>query len=202
MESSLRLAHFGNIALLQLENPLGYPRLESALLENLLRELSMLRAERELEGIVVTGTPHAFAAGAEIAEVAALTPLDAVRFSRFGQSVMQCIERFPKPIIAAIRGYCIGGGLDLALACHLRIVGDDAVFAHPGGSLGIITGWGGTARLPRIIGRARALELLSTGCTMRATEAYAAHLVSRVVPAENVVEAAFKLLRRRSRKRG
>ena len=147
-----------------------------------------------LAGIVLTGTPQAFAVGANLAEVSALSPLDALRFSRLGQRLMQRVERYTKPIAAAICGYCLGGGFDLALACHVRIAAETAVFGHPGGSLGIITGWGGTQRLSRIAGRARCLEILTTGRTLTAAEAFASRLVSRVVPAETEVNAAVALL--------
>ena len=194
MESTLRSAWLLNVALLQLEDQSGYPRLERALIEQLLAQLDALEQTSGLAGIVVTGTPQAFAVGANLAEVSALGPLNALRFSGLGQRLMQRIERYAKPVVAAVRGYCLGGGFDLALACHVRIAAENAVFAHPGGSLGIITGWGGTQRLPRIIGRGRSLELLITGRTLTAAEALASRLVSRVVPADDVVSAAVALL--------
>jgi enoyl-CoA hydratase len=102
---------------------------------------------------------------------------------------MRTVANSPKPVVAAIRGYCMGGGLDLALACHKRIASSDAVFAHPGGSLGIITGWGGTQRLPRLIGRSRALELLVTGRRLDAEEAFACGLVQTIATDLVVAEA-------------
>ncbi len=145
---------------------------------------------------MITGTALAFAAGAEISELAALGAAEAFEFSRLGQRVMNRIEQFSKPVVAAIRGYCLGGGLDLALACHVRIAGKESVFAHPGGSLGILTGWGGTGRLPRIVGRGRALEILATGRSITSTEAFAMRLINRLVPDEDVLGAAIHLLRR------
>jgi enoyl-CoA hydratase len=197
VESTLRIVRLGTIALLQLENPSGYPRLERSLLASLLRECDTLEADSSCAGIVIAGTALAFAAGAEISELAALGAAEAFEFSRLGQRVMSRIELSPKPVVAAIRGYCLGGGLDLALACHVRIAGKESVFAHPGGSLGILTGWGGTARLPRIAGRARALEILATGRTITSAEAFAMRLVNRVVPGEAVLEAAIHFLRRK-----
>ncbi len=194
MESSLRSDRFGNIALLQLEDPSGYPRLERALIERLLAALDALEPTPGLAGIVLTGTAQAFAVGANLAEVGALRPLDALRFSGLGQGLMQRIERYAKPVAAAVCGYCLGGGFDLALACHVRIAAENAVFAHPGGSLGILTGWGGTQRLPRIGGRARGLEILTTGRTLTAAEALAMRLVNRVVPADGAVSAAVALV--------
>ena len=103
---------------------------------------------------------------------------------------------FRKPIVAAIRGFCFGGGLDLALACHARICSEDAIFAHPGGSLGIITGWGGTQRLPRLIGASRAVEMFITGRRLNASEALACGLVDRIVPASRLWSDAIKEARR------
>ena len=194
MESALRSAWLGNVALLQFESPSGYPRLERALIEQLLAQLDSLEQTARLAGIVVTGTSQAFAVGANLAEVSALSPVEALRFSELGQALMQRIERYPKPVIAAIRGYCLGGGFDLALACHVRIAAENAAFGHPGGSLGIITGWGGTQRLPRIAGRARSLEILTTGRTLTAGEAFALRLVSRVVPADRAVSDAIAFM--------
>ena len=136
---------------------------------------------------VVTGTGKCFAAGADLAEVGALQAGEALRFSELGQSLMRKIERQAKPILAVIRGYCLGGGLDLALACQLRIA-----------SSGIITGWGGTQRLPRVMGprgRARTLEMLPTARTITASEAYLWGLVSCVVPPNKVLETALRLAR-------
>ena len=102
---------------------------------------------------------------------------------------MGAVANSPRPIIAAIRGYCMGGGLDLALACHARIASRDAVFAHPGGSLGILTGWGGTQRLPRLIGRSRALEMLVTGRRVDAEEAFVYGLVEKIADDSVATEA-------------
>jgi enoyl-CoA hydratase/carnithine racemase len=161
-------------------------------------QLATLAAVRELAGAVITGTDRAFAVGAEISEIANRTPASAFEFSRYGQRVMRAIANSPKPVIAAIHGYCMGGGLDLALACHARIASNDAVFAHPGGSLGIITGWGGTQRLPRLIGRSRALEMLVTGRRLDAEEALAWRLIQKIVPttaADSVVTEAIRQIR-------
>ncbi len=102
--------------------------------------------------LVITGGHRFFSAGADLAEIAALTGPDAYRFSQMGQALMNAIEQFPAPVYAAIEGYCMGGGLDLALACHGRVASPAAVFGHRGAVLGLITGWGGTQRLPRLVG--------------------------------------------------
>ena len=175
--------------LLTLESDDGFPRLERRILAEIEVQLAKLAEQRESAGAVITGTERAFAVGAEISELASLTPAAAFEFSRYGQRVMRAVVNSPKPIVAAIRGYCMGGGLDLALACHARIASRDAVFAHPGGSLGIITGWGGTQRLPRLIGRSRALEMLVTGCRVDAEEAFAYGLVEKIADGSVVTEA-------------
>jgi enoyl-CoA hydratase/carnithine racemase len=183
------------ILLLSLDGPSGLPLLTRSVLTALREHLAAARAAEDIHAVVLTGTDKGFAVGAQIAEVAALTSSAALEFSRIGQTVMDEIERMPKPVIAAIRGHCIGGGFDLALACHLRLAATDALFRSPGGSLGIVTGWGGTQRLPRIVGRACALELLTTGRTMTAEEAFRWRLVTRVAEPGEVVNAALALCR-------
>jgi enoyl-CoA hydratase len=110
--------------------------------------------------LVIAGNDKFFSAGADLSEIAALDGPSAYQFSKMGQDLMNAVDHFPAPVYAAISGYCMGGGLDLALACHHRIASRHAVFGHRGAALGLITGWGGTQRLPRLIGKARALEML------------------------------------------
>src|SRR5262249_15420716 len=109
--------------------------------------------------LIIAGNTHFFSAGADLHEIAALTAPGALRFAKMGQTLMNAVAGFPAPTVAAIHGYCMGGGLDLALACSRRIAGPHAVFGHRGAALGLITGWRGTQRLPRIVGKARALEM-------------------------------------------
>jgi enoyl-CoA hydratase len=187
--SRLSAARHDGILLLTLESDDGFPRLERRILAEIEAQVAKLAGTHELAGAVITGTDRAFAVGAEISELANLTPASAVEFARRGQSVMRAVANSPKPVVAAIRGYCMGGGLDLALACHARIASSDAVFAHPGGSLGIITGWGGTQRLPRLIGVSRALDMLVTGRRLDAREALACGLVQKIVGDSVVAEA-------------
>jgi enoyl-CoA hydratase len=187
--SRLSAARHDGILLFTLESDDGFPRLERRILAELEAQIMELAEQRELVGAVITGTERAFAVGAEISELASLTPASAFEFARRGQSVMRTVANSPKPIVAASRGYCMGGGLDLALACRARIASRDAVFAHPGGSLGIITGWGGTQRLPRLIGRSRALEMLVTGRRLDAEEALACGLVHKIADDSVAVEA-------------
>ena len=166
-----------------------------AVLDAFEREIARLGVAAEFHGLVITGGESAFAAGAEIAEVARLTPASAFEFSRRGQEVLGAIASSAKPVIGAIRGYCIGGGLDLALACHARVAAADAVFAHPGVTLGIITGWGGTQRLPRLIGRGRATEMFVTGGRIGAEQALAWGLVNEVAAGDDLMAAAIRMAR-------
>jgi enoyl-CoA hydratase/carnithine racemase len=193
VDSSVRFENCDSTLLVRLESPDQFPRLTRAVLRELLTCFENVPSDSAVRAVVITGTALTFAAGAELEEVSTLTPVEALRFSSMGQSLMRAIESCSKPVVAAIRGYCLGGGFDLAMACHLRIAGSDAQFGHPGGSLGIITGWGGTARLPRIVGQARARELLTTGKIITAAEAYEWRLVSRVVPPDDAFATAIHL---------
>ncbi|HJZ50863.1 MAG TPA: enoyl-CoA hydratase/isomerase family protein [Candidatus Acidoferrales bacterium] len=185
-----------DIVLLTLESDDGYPRLERTVMNALADEMRRLAEAPELAGAVVSGSERAFAVGADIAEVVQLHGTQVFEFSRRGQEVMATVARSPKSVVAAIRGFCLGGGLDLALACHARIATDDAVFAHPGGALGIITGWGGTQRLPRLIGRGRAMEMLVTGSKINAQEAFACGLITGLSSGPELIAEAFRLARR------
>jgi len=186
-----------DILLLTLEGDDGYPRLEPAVMNALAGEMRRLAEAPELAGAVVSGSERAFAVGADIVEVVQLHGTQGFEFSRRGQEVMATVARSRKSLVAAIRGFCLGGGLDLALACHARIATDDAVFAHPGGALGIITGWGGTQRLPRLIGRGRAMEMLVTGAKINAQEAFACGLITGLSSGPELIAEAFRLARRR-----
>ena len=130
--------------------------------------------------LVITGNAHFFSAGADLHEIAALTGAEALRFADMGQRLTRAVANFPAPTIAAIHGYCMGGGLDLALACDRRIAGPHAIFGHRGAALGLITGWGGTQRLPRLIGKARALQMFLAAEKLHAPQALAIGLVNTI----------------------
>jgi enoyl-CoA hydratase len=189
----------GGVLILTLESEDGYPRLDRDLLAALDSEIARVAHSSNIVGAVITGSDRAFAAGADISEIAQLTPADAYEFSRLGQALFRSIDRNRKPVLAAIRGYCMGGGLDLALACHERIATQDAVFAHPGGALGILTGWGGTQRLPRLIGRASAAEILLTGRRVDAQEALECGLVTQIVSHDELLAEAANRVREKAR---
>ena len=152
----------------------------------------MSRLAREPRPIVIAGNAKFFSAGADLAEIAALSGPSAFEFSKMGQSLMNAVAGFPAPVYAAIEGYCMGGGLDLALACHQRIASQHAIFGHRGAALGLITGWGGTQRLPRLIGKGRALQMFLAAEKLHAGEALQIGLVDAVVtdPVAEAVQRA------------
>ena len=147
----------------------------------------------EVSRVVFTGTGDAFASGANLNEIAALSVEDAPEFARLGQSLMQKIDELPQLVIAAINGHCFGGALDLALSCDVRIASPKARFAHPGAGLGIITGWSGTQRLPRLIGTAFANEMFFTASPIDATRALQIGLIDEIV--DDVLESALQTSR-------
>jgi enoyl-CoA hydratase/carnithine racemase len=142
--------------------------------------------------LVITGNRHFFSVGADLNEIAALTGPEAYNFSAMGQALMGAIASYPAPVVAAIEGHCMGGGLDLALACHRRIAAPHAVFGHRGAALGLMTGWGGTQRLPRLIGNGRALELFVAAEKVTASRALQIGLVDAIAN-DPVAEASRRL---------
>jgi enoyl-CoA hydratase/carnithine racemase len=148
---------------------------------------------RDARPLVIAGNQRFFSAGADLTEIAALDGPSAYEFSQTGQDLMRCVQEFPVPVYAAISGYCMGGGLDLALACHRRIAAPDALFGHRGAALGLITGWGGTQRLPRLVGKAVALEMFVAAETVTAYRAVEIGLVDAL--AEDPVSEAIRRIR-------
>ncbi len=199
MPSTLRLHFEDHIARVELSQLDGYPRLGISLLEELAVHLDRLFADPACHGFVLHGSDDCFAAGAEIAEVASLTSITALDFARRTQLLFDRIACAPKPVVAAVAGYCLGGGLDLALACHVRLATPDAEFGHPGPTLGLLTGWGRTQRLPHLVGRARALEVLLPGQTIEAREALGLGVVDEIVPAHALLSRASSRARRDTR---
>lgn len=167
-------------ALVRLNRPHKRNSLSTTVLEQLRQVLVGVIARADVHKLVITGTREVFTAGADINELLSLTPETAVEFAHRGREVCDLLAGTPQLTIAAISGPCMGGGLDLALACDLRVAGPDARFAHPGAKIGVITGWGGTQRLPRLIGRTRALEMLLTARVIGAEEALSIGLVNFV----------------------
>lgn len=160
--------------------------------------LDGIKADDTIKVVIITGGgSFAFVAGADVKEIASLhSGKEASETAAKGQAVITKIQRLGKPVIAAINGVCLGGGNELAMACHLRIAGDRARFGQPEINLGIIPGFGGTQRLPRLIGRAKAIELTLTGDLITAQEAHRLGLVNAVVPQDQVMKAAKDLARK------
>ena len=170
----------GSIATVRFNRPAQRNPLSHDTLQELRHTTSALFPRDDVRAVIFTGTDDVFASGANIRELAQLDKKAALEFSRLGQDLFQAIADARQLTIAAINGYCMGGGLDLALACDVRVASRDAVLAHPGVRLGIITGWGGTQRLPRLIRRTAALGLLLTGRRILADEALNLGLVASI----------------------
>ena len=168
------------IAVIRFNRPHERNPLSLQTLHDLQTTLLKVALNADIHAIIFTGTGDVFASGANIKELALLDSASALEFSRLGQRVFQTIANSKQITIAAVNGYCMGGALDLALSCDIRVASRNAVFAHPGASLGIITGWGGTQRLPILIGRARALELFATARRIDSNEALSIGLVTEV----------------------
>jgi enoyl-CoA hydratase/carnithine racemase len=188
----LNFQSHNSIAVLAFPSDEAHPRLARAVLKQLLSLLDAIERDDVFHGLVIAANSESFAIGADLEEIAQLTGLAAREFARVGQDVFRKIARFPLPVVAAIRGYCLGGGLDLALACHARVATFDASFGHPGATLGLLTGWGGTQRLPRLIGKAQALQMLLTGERVPATQALTLGLVDELVSSEDLIDAAAR----------
>jgi len=178
-----------DLTILRLTSPDGTNRLSRASATALTAAIEELA--RDPQPLIITGNQKFFSAGADLNEIAALGP-DAFEFARMGQRLMQLIDDFPAPVCAAVYGYCMGGGLDLALACDFRIAHPHTVLGHRGTALGLITGWGGTQRLPRLIGKAKALEMFVAAEKVTAKQAREIGLLNAV--SDNPIETAGWML--------
>lgn len=198
----IRVEWDGEIAVVTIDRQDKLNALNADVIRELAEVFANLGADSAVRAIILTGAgERAFVAGADISELARMDAVAAVRVSRDGQRVFQDIERCPKPVVAAIGGFALGGGLELALACHLRIASTRARFGLPEVGLGIIPGYGGTVRLTRLVGLGRAIEITLTGEPIDATHALAYGLVSSVVEGD-VLLAEAKTLARRVTKNG
>jgi enoyl-CoA hydratase/carnithine racemase len=193
--SSLRVHREAGLARFELWNDDATPRLDASLLRELDAACKRCLDDPACLGIVLHGSDSCFAAGADISELAALNGVRALEYSRRTQLLFDGLAQASKPVVAAIRGYCVGGGFDLALACHWRLAAPDAMFRHPGAALGLLAGWGGTQRLPRLVGRARALELLLRAEPIGAAAAARMGIVDAIVLAEELLVRAAEVVR-------
>jgi len=183
------------LARITINRPDKLNALNGAVIAELDRAIGEIARDPAVRGVVLTGAgPKAFVAGADIGEIAAQGPVDGKARALEGQRVFRRLERCGKPVVAAVNGFALGGGCELAMACHLRVASEAARFGQPEVKLGIGPGYGGTVRLPRLVGRGRALELLLTGAMIDAQEALRIGLVNRVVPAERLLPESEQLL--------
>ena len=183
------------IAVITVNRPDKLNALNATTIAELDRAFRAAASDDQVRGVILTGAGEkAFVAGADIGELSAMGPIDGVGVSRVGQEAFRFLETMGKPVIAAVNGYALGGGMELALACHLRIASEKARFGLPEVKLGIIPGYGGTVRLPRIVGRGRALELILTGEMIDAAEAHRIGLANRVVASGTALDESRALM--------
>jgi len=181
----------GHVGLITLNRPNALNALNAALIAELGGAIDAFEKDPRIGCLILTGYEKAFAAGADIKEMASLTFVDA--FMRDYAEALDRVARTRKPVVAAVAGYCLGGGCELAMMCDIVIAADSARFGQPEITLGVMPGMGGTQRLTRAIGKAKAMDLILTGRMMEAAEAESSGLVARVVPAQNLLEEAVKV---------
>jgi enoyl-CoA hydratase len=180
-----------------IDRPAALNALNAEILDGLAAAIAELRTRDDLRGMTLTGAGEkAFVAGADISGLIGLGPAEALAFSKRGQAVFDALERAGKPVIAAVNGWALGGGCELALACHIRVAAKTAKFGLPEVSLGVIPGYGGTQRLARLVGTGRALQMILTGDSIGAEEAYRIGLANLVVEPADLAEACRNLAAR------
>ena len=183
----------GHVGLITINRPEVLNALNLEVIEQLDDILLRAESQEDVHVIVITGAGRSFVAGADIGEMVNYTADDAKRFSHHGNNTMMHITRFPSPVIAAVNGFALGGGCEMALACDIRIASEKAKFGQPEVGLGIIPGFGGTQRMARIIGTGPAMELIYTADTIDAQRALEIGMVNHVVPADQLMDEAMKL---------
>ncbi len=191
----LTFAVADRIATITVNRPDKLNALNDATIAELGVAIDEARSRDDVGGVLLTGAGRAFVAGADISELESQTPLEAARRARAGQQIFRRFETSPKPVVAALNGFALGGGCELAMACHVRVASESAKFGQPEVKLGIVPGYGGTQRLPRLVGRGAALRLLLTGELIGAAEAFRLGLVDQVVAPDALLETATNLLR-------
>ncbi len=190
----LELTVDGGIATVLLNRPESLNALSSQVLDELDSAVSRIEESHEIAGVLVTGAGRAFVAGADIEEIAGLDPAQGLNFCERGQAVFSRLERLPKPVVAAVNGFALGGGCELAMACHIRVASKHARFGQPEVKLGVLPGFGGTQRLPRLVGRGVATQLILSGEMIDADRALRIGLVNEVVEPDALLERARSVL--------
>lgn len=194
--STIDLTSADGIATLTFNRPKALNALNTALLEELADALDSIQKDETIRVLILTGAGEkSFIAGADITEIATLTPLGAKKFAQFGQDIIGKLQELAIPVIAAVNGYALGGGCEVALACDFIYASDKAIFGLPEITLGVIPGFGGTQRLPRLIGANRAKEMIFTGKHLTATEAREIGLVNKIFDPEELMTAATDVAR-------
>lgn len=185
------------LLIVTIDRPKVLNALNAQTVEEIYHVFAMAHDDETVKAVIITGGGEkAFVAGADINELAVKTPITGKQTSERGQMILSFIERFPKPVIAAINGFALGGGCELALACHIRIASDKAQIGLPEVTLGIIPGYGGTQRMVRLLGKGKAVELICTGDRIGAAEAERIGLVNKVVPADQLMATAEEMARK------
>jgi enoyl-CoA hydratase len=190
----LTLAVDNRVATLTVNRPDKLNALNDATIAELGQAIDEVRGRDDIAGLIVTGAGRAFVAGADISELSSQTPTIAKARARAGQDVFRRFETSPKPVIAAVNGFALGGGCELALACHIRIASDKAKFGQPEVKLGTCPGYGGTQRLSRLIGKGRAIQLITTAEMIDAHEAYRIGLVNKVVAPDDLMKTTLEMM--------
>jgi enoyl-CoA hydratase len=191
----LQLEVKDRVAFITVKRPEKLNALSDVVVDELARAVDEIVNREDVGGVLITGAGKAFVAGADIGELANQDPFEAKDRSLRGQDTFRKLETCGKPVVAAVNGFALGGGCELAMACHLRIVSEKAKFGQPEVKLGICPGYGGTQRLPRLVGKGRALDIILSGRMVGAEEALQMGLANRVVPPEDLMEEAEKTLR-------
>ena len=185
-----------NIAVVQINKPKVMNALDKGLLNELLDALDLLNQSPDIKGLIITGAGKAFVAGADVSQIRSYSSEEGREYAAYAQSVFNKIEAMSKPVIAAVNGFALGGGCELALACDFTIAGEKAVFGQPEVSLGIIPCFGGTQRLSRYVGIGKAKEMILTGSFVQADEAEKIGLVSRVVEQDALIDEAIDTMKK------
>ena len=190
----------GNVGIITMNRPEALNALSSAVFADLTKALDVVEKDDEIYVVVITGAGRAFVAGADIGEMATMNVEEGLAFSELGNNLMMRVDLFSKPTIAAVNGFALGGGCELALAADIRIASEKAKFGQPEVGLGIIPGFGGTQRMARIIGTGAAMELIYTADTIDAKRALEIGMVQHVVPAEELMPFALEMANKENKK--
>ena len=191
---AIEISKNNHIGTLTINRPDSLNAMNREVLIEFINGLKKIQSDKEIRVIIITGSKEkAFIAGADIKLMQKMNREEAYDFANLGQELANLIEKSAKPVLAAVNGYALGGGCEIALSCHLRIASDNAIFAQPEVKIGLLPGWGGTQRLPRIIGRGLANEIILTGRNVTAKEALDIGMVNKVVPQEELMNTCFDI---------